>query len=166
MLQHRQFLLSRRAVHTTQHFDINFFKRTAAPSDLSLSAVGYPPGPFSLPVLVNGSRSGGGGGFRGQQVVTTLQELSPDYSTRLPRACCTSRRSHGGDRSWGAPFSWGVFGEGAPTVVGVQNYLGPYHGEYYYPSDPYRSHPFEQQPSPFQDFGTDFDPVVSVFCKF
>ena len=33
-----------------------------------------------------------------------------------------------------------------------------YHGEYLYPSDPYRSHPFEQQPPPFQDFGTDFVP--------
>ena len=52
---------------------------------------------------------------------------------------------------------WGDFGEGAPTAVGYQDYLGPYHGEYYYPSDAYRPHAYEQQP-PFQDFGTDFDP--------
>ena len=43
-------------------------------------------------------------------------------------------------------------------AVGDQNYLGPYHGEYYYPSDSYRPHSFEQQPPPFQDFGTDFVP--------
>ena len=51
----------------------------------------------------------------------------------------TSRPSHEGDRSWGAP-SWGSFGEGAPTAVGGQVYLGPYHGEYFYPSDSYRPH--------------------------
>ena len=50
--------------------------------------------------------------------------------------------------------------EGAPTAVGGQDYLGPYHGEYFYPSDSYRPHfPVEQQPPHFQDsFGTDFDP--------
>ena len=42
----------------------------------------------------------------------------------------------------------------------IKIYLGPYHGEYYYPSGSYRPHfPVEQQPPRFQDsFGTDFDP--------
>ena len=46
-------------------------------------------------------------------------------------------------------------------VVGGQYFLGPYQsGEYYYPSDPYRSHfPLEPQPPHVLDsFGADFDP--------
>ena len=45
-------------------------------------------------------------------------------------------------------------------AVGGQVYLGPYHGEYFYPSDSYRPHfPFEQQPPLFLDtFVTDFVP--------
>ena len=98
----------------------------------------------------------GGGGGSGAAGATTLRTDPPFYSTRLRRACCNT--GYEGDRSWGAPILWGAFGEGAPTAVGDQNYLGPYHGEYLYPSDPYRSHPFEHQPPPFQDFGTDFVP--------
>ena len=129
---------------------------TAAPSDRPLSAVGNPPGPFSLPASVRGSWAGG---VQGQQGRPLARSTPPDYSARLCRASCTLGPSHEGDRSWGAPFSWGDVGEGAPTAVGDQNYLGPYHGEYYYPSDSYRPHSFEQQPPPFQDlFGTDFDP--------
>ena len=128
---------------------------TAAQSDRPLSAVVYPPGPFSLPASVSGS---GAGGIHGQQGRPLLQEhTNLAYSARLRRASCNP--SHEGDRSWGAPFSWGAFGEGAPTAVGDQDYLGPYHGEYYYPSDSYRPHTFEQQPPPFQDsVGADFDP--------
>ena len=135
-------------------------KYTAAPSDRPFSAVGNPPGPFSLPASVSGSRAGGGGGgVQGQHGRPLLPEHTIlVYSTRLRRACSTVGPSHEGDRSWGAPYSWGDFGEGAPTAVGYQDYLGPYHGEYYYPSDAYRPHAYEQQPPPFQDFGTDFDP--------
>ena len=60
------------------------------------------------------------------------------------------------DRSWGAPSSWGDFGEGAPTAVGDQAYLGLDYGEYDYPSDPYRPYAFEQQPPP-SDFGSEFE---------
>ena len=101
---------------------------------------------------------GGGGGVQGQQGRPLLQEhTNLAYSARLRRASCNP--NHEGDRSWGAPYSWGAFVEGAPTAVGDQDYLGPYHGEYYYPSDSYRPHTFEQQPPPFQDsVGADCDP--------
>ena len=60
------------------------------------------------------------------------------------------------DRSWGAPSSWGDFGEGAPTAVGDQAYLGLDYGEYDFPSDPYRPYAFEQQPPP-SVFGSEFE---------
>ena len=46
---------------------------TGAPSDRPVSAVGYPPGCFSLPSSVSGSVAGGGGGSR-TAGATTLQE--------------------------------------------------------------------------------------------
>ena len=58
--------------------------------------------------------------------------------------------------SWGAPSFRGNFGEGAPTAVGDQAYLGLDYGEYEYPSDPYRPHSFERQPPPL-DFGSEFE---------
>ena len=92
---------------------------TSAPSDLPLSAVINPPGPFSLPAPVSGSR---GVQQQGRPLFRSTPPL--DYSARLRRATCTSRPSHEGDRSWGAP-SWGSFGEGAPTAVGDQDIPRP-----------------------------------------
>ena len=127
---------------------------TTALSGVPFLAVLNPPVPSSLPAPVSGSR-----GVQGQQGRPLLSRVQPTYSARLRRATGTARPSHEGDRSWGAP-SWGTYGEGVPTAVGGQDYLGPYHGEYYYPSDPYRSHfPLEPQPPRFLDTsGTDFDP--------
>ena len=59
------------------------------------------------------------------------------------------------DRSWGAPSSWGYFGEGAPTAVGDQTSVGLDYGEYGFSSDPYRPHTFEHQPP--SDFGSEFE---------
>ena len=119
---------------------------TTALSDLPFSAVTNPLVPSSLPAPVSGSRGG-----QGQQGRPLLSRVQPEYPARLRRATGTARPSHEGDRSWGAP-SWGTYGEGVPTAVGGQHYLGPYHGEYYYLSDPYRSHfPLEPQPPRFLD---------------
>ena len=93
---------------------------TAAPSGLPFSAV-IPPVPSSLPAPVSGSR-----GVQGQQGRPLFWSTLPDdYSAHLRRATGTPRLSHEGDRSWGSP-SWGTFGEGVPTVVGGQDFLGPY----------------------------------------
>ena len=60
-------------------------KYTAAPSDHPFSAVGNPPGPFSLPASVSGSKAGGGG-VQGQQGRPLLQEHTNLVFTQLVAA--------------------------------------------------------------------------------
>ena len=58
---------------------------TAAPSDRPLSAVVYPPGPFSLPASVSGSGAGGGGGgggFKGSRGDHSFRS-TPTWLTQL-----------------------------------------------------------------------------------
>ena len=124
---------------------------TAAPSDRPFSAVGLPPGPSPLSAPVRGSGSGRGWGQQGRP---PPRGLASSFPARLVRARVVPGLER--DRSWGAPSSWGDYGEGAPTAVGDQAYLGLEYGEYDYPSDPYRPHAFEQQPPP-SDFSSEFE---------
>ena len=125
---------------------------TAAPSGrpVQSSVVGLPPGtsPFLAPV--RGSGSGRGWGPQGRP---PLRDMVSSFPARL----VATREDTGleRDRSWGAPYSWGNFGEGAPTAVGDQTSLGLDYGEYGFSSDPYRPHTFEHQPP--SDFGSEFE---------
>ena len=93
---------------------------TAALSGLPYSAVN-PPVPSSLPAPVSGSR-----GVQGHQGRPLFREnTSRCLLSSSLLGYGTSRPSHEGDRSWGSP-SWGSFGEGVPTAVGGQDFLGPY----------------------------------------
>ena len=55
-------------------------KYTAAPSDRPFSAVGNPPGPFSLPASVSGSKAGGGGGSRAAGATTPTGAHQPGFT--------------------------------------------------------------------------------------
>ena len=92
---------------------------TAAPSDRPFSAVGFPPGPSPPPAPVRGSVSGGDGGSRGAHPLM----LDIVYPTRLLDARVVPGLEETGPGVH--PFSRGAFGEGAPTAVGDQFYLGP-----------------------------------------
>ena len=123
---------------------------SAAPSGRPISVVGLPPGTSPLFAPVRGSGSGRGWGPQGRPPHRGLASSFPAHLVAAREVTGLER-----DRSWGAPSSWGYYGEGAPTAVGDQAYLGLDYGEYGFSSDPYRPHTFEQQPP--SDFGSEFE---------
>ena len=80
---------------------------TAAPSDRPFSAVSLPPGPSPFSAPVRGSGSGRGWGQQGRP---PPRGLASSFPARLVRARVVPGLER--DRSWGAPSSWGDFGEG------------------------------------------------------